>query len=77
MRFVKCTVNLGFLNGKIPNLRQKIIFFITLTKVFEVANIRFLANFRFLTLYGVGWIINNQLISDFIASQMLEFLLDG
>ena len=35
---------------KIPNLRQNIIFIIKLTKVLEVANIRFLANFRFLTL---------------------------
>ena len=35
---------------KIPNLRQNIIFFIKLTKVLEVVNIRFLAKFRFLTL---------------------------
>ena len=31
-------------------LRQNIIFFIKLTKVLEVANFRFLANFKFLTL---------------------------
>ena len=33
-----------------PILRQNIILFIKLTKVLEVVNFRFLANFRFLTL---------------------------
>ena len=37
-----------------PIFRQNIIFFIQLTKVLEVANFRFPANFRFLTLYVLG-----------------------
>ena len=37
-----------------PIFRQNIIFFIKLTKVLEVANFRFLANFRILTLY-ISW----------------------
>ena len=37
-----------------PILRQNIIFFIKLTKVLEVTNFRFLANFRFLTLDLAG-----------------------
>ena len=34
----------------IPIFRENIIFFIKLTKVLEVVNFRFLANFRYLTL---------------------------
>ena len=41
------------MNCNIQSLRQSIIFFIELTKVLEVANIRFLENFRFLTLTPV------------------------
>ena len=50
VRFVECIVNYGFLNQKIPTLRQNIIFFI---EFLEVANFTFLANFRFLTLYSL------------------------
>ena len=40
------------LNLNIPGLRQTITFSIELSKVLEVANFRFLAKFRFLTLEG-------------------------
>ena len=71
VRFVECTVNWGFLNGKIPILRQNIIFFIKLTKVLEVVNFRFLANFRFLTLYRYYYHRN------FVRSCGLDFYFDA
>ena len=67
-----------------PIFRQNIIFFIKLTKVLEVANVRFLANLRFLTLHRVVKVARGHTLQIFFCkkacfsnkTELVHFILD-
>ena len=52
VRFVECIVNVVLFELNSTKFKTKHYYFIELSKVLQVANLRFLANFIFLTLSG-------------------------